>query len=530
LKGVACLAALLLACGSTGLPEAPPAAAPAAPEERADHAAPAAAEYVGAPRPNGVVGGPDATELARSIAGALTGRGDTAEPDGALAATARWFLAEVVAGRPPTSTACERTARRFGYVGTVVTAVAFDLDHPEAPGWREAMAGLPRNLPLTRFSVYVSPGARVAAVVIGAVEATLRPFPRRLAAGGTLRLSGEVAPRFSKARVYVTRPDGTVARASEGARQFDATLTLTAPGAYQVEVMGDGATGPVIVLNAPVYVGVAEVDDVEGKGPVVTAPPAVEARVATLVNEARARLGLAPLAADAELRGLALAHDEDMVAHHFFGHVSPTTGTFDDRTRRANLRVAAAGENVAQAHDADTAFRSLMESPAHRANMVNPRFTHVGIAAVTDGDSGNVDVTLVFARRAPVITSRPTSADLQQRAQAARRAKGLAAVTIDPALQGAAEAGAAALQAGASLEAALAATGAELRRHPRRHVDSSPVCTQLAELFELDDLQERPYMASGALRQLGLAAALVGDAGARKLWLLSAYTGPRCHE
>jgi uncharacterized protein YkwD len=237
-----------------------------------------------------------------------------------------------------------------------------------------------------------------------------------------------------------------VARASEGARQFDATLTLTAPGAYQVEVMGDGATGPVIVVNAPIYVGIAEPDDAEGKAPVVRDPPAVEARLSTLINEARARLGLAPLALDAELRGLALAHDEDMVAHHFFGHVSPTTGSFDDRARRANLRVAAAGENVAQAHDADTAYRSLMESPAHRENMVNPRFTHVGIAAVTDGDSGNVDVTLVFARRAPDITSRPTSADLQKRAQAARRAKGLAPVAIDPALQGAAEAGVAALR------------------------------------------------------------------------------------
>jgi uncharacterized protein YkwD len=512
------------------MPEAPPAATPAAPAEKADHAAPAAEEYVAAPRPNGVAGGPDAAELARAVSGALAGRGDTAEPDGALAATARWFLGEVVEGRPPSSTACERTARRFGYVGTVVTAAAFDLDHPGANGWREAIGALPRNIPLTRFSVYVSPGARVAAVVVGAVEATLRPFPRRLDAGGTLRLRGEIAPRFSRARVYVTRPDGTVARASEGARQFDATLTLTAAGAYQVEVMGDGVTGPVIVVNAPVYVGVAEPDDAEGRGPVVTDPPAVETRLSTLVNEARARLGLAPLAVDAELRQLALAHDEDMVAHHFFGHVSPTTGTFDDRTRRANLRVAAAGENVAQAHDADTAHRSLMESPAHRENMVNPRFTHVGVAAVPDGDSGNVVVTLVFARRAPVISSRPTTSDLQQRAQAARRAKGLGPVAIDAALQAAAQAGAAALQAGASLESALAATGAELRRHPRRHVDSSPVCTQLAELFELDDLQDRRFMASPELRQLGLAAALVGDAGAQKLWLLSAYTGPRCHE
>ena len=37
-------------------------------------------------------------------------------------------------------------------------------------------------------------------------------------------------------------------------------------------------------------------------------------------------------------------------------------------------------------------------------------------------------------------------------------------------------------------------------------------------------------MASPALRQLGLAVAVVGDAGGQKVWLLSAYAGPRCHD
>ena len=77
-----------------------------------------------------------------------------------------------------------------------------------------------------------------------------------------------------------------------------------------------------------------------------------------------------------------------------------------------------------------------MDSPAHRENMVNPRFTHVGIAAVTDVDSGNVVVTLVFARRAPAVTSRPTATDLQQRAQAARRARGLEARRDRPGVAG----------------------------------------------------------------------------------------------
>ena len=173
-RGLACLAALVVACGSAGLPEAPTTGAAT---DKPDEQAPAADQYVAAPRPNGVSGAPEATELGRAISTALAGRGDTPEPDGALAATARWFLSEVVEGRPPTSTACARSARRSGYVGRIVMAVTVDLGQPGTRGWQEAIGTLPRNLPLNRFGVHASAGARVAAVVLGAVEATLQPFP-----------------------------------------------------------------------------------------------------------------------------------------------------------------------------------------------------------------------------------------------------------------------------------------------------------------------------------------------------------------
>jgi hypothetical protein len=186
---------------------------------------------------------------------------------------------------------------------------------------------------------------------------------------------------------------------------------------------------------------------------------------------------------------------------------------------------------VAQAPDADAAYDHLMGSPAHRANMVHPRYTHVGIAAVADAPSGNVLVTLVFARRAPVLTAAPPPAELQQRAQAFRRSKGLGAVQVEPSLQASAEAGARALAGGATPEAALEASGAELRRTSRQRAGSSAqLCTQLAELHELEDLEQRPFLASPALRQLGMAVALTAEAGSQRLWLLSVYTGPRCKE
>src|SRR5204863_1893016 len=115
-------------------------------------------------RPGGVVGGPEADELGRAIDRALRERGDAAEPDGALAEAAGWVLGEAAAQRQPTATACAGVARRFGFVGTVAVSVAFDLAHP-APGWREAIASLPRNFPINRYGVHASPGGGSAAVV-----------------------------------------------------------------------------------------------------------------------------------------------------------------------------------------------------------------------------------------------------------------------------------------------------------------------------------------------------------------------------
>ncbi len=135
------------------------------------------------------------------------------------------------------------------------------------------------------------------------------------------------------------------------------------------------------MFNVPIYVGVPD-DVIASSTGHVTSPEAGEARMLELLNQARKSAGLAALQPDDELTHIARAHSEDMAEHHFFGHVSPTTGSTDDRYRRSGVVVAAFGENVAEADSAETAYDGLMESPGHRANMLGPLFTHVGIAAV----------------------------------------------------------------------------------------------------------------------------------------------------
>jgi uncharacterized protein YkwD len=62
----------------------------------------------------------------------------------------------------------------------------------------------------------------------------------------------------------------------------------------------------------------------------------------------------------------------------------------------AGLAYPLSGENIALAPTAELAHEGLMNSPAYRANILNPGFTRVGIAALRSGEHGLM-VTQEFA-------------------------------------------------------------------------------------------------------------------------------------
>jgi uncharacterized protein YkwD len=109
--------------------------------------------------------------------------------------------------------------------------------------------------------------------------------------------------------------------------------------------------------------------------------PAGEDRMLVLINEARAQVGLSPLHADPLLQQAAREHSADMYQRHYFSHNTPDGKTPFDRLAALRFHYVTAGENLAFATDVDTAFNSLMQSPDHRANIVNPDFRCVGIGA-----------------------------------------------------------------------------------------------------------------------------------------------------
>ena len=101
-----------------------------------------------------------------------------------------------------------------------------------------------------------------------------------------------------------------------------------------------------------------------------------------LLNLARIDAGSDPLAWSAALADVGLAHGLEMYEEGYFSHVSPATGTVADRVGAVGIPYRLVGENLALSPTPESVHEGLFDSPSHRANMLDDRFTRVGVAAV----------------------------------------------------------------------------------------------------------------------------------------------------
>ncbi len=123
-----------------------------------------------------------------------------------------------------------------------------------------------------------------------------------------------------------------------------------------------------------------------------------EARMLALVNREREKMGLHPLQVDPVLVRLARQKCQDMIEQGYFGHISPTLGSPFDMMRAAGVEYFTAGENLAGAATVESAHQALMASSGHRANILNPNYTHIGIGVVAGGPYGKMFCQLFVGR------------------------------------------------------------------------------------------------------------------------------------
>ncbi len=113
-----------------------------------------------------------------------------------------------------------------------------------------------------------------------------------------------------------------------------------------------------------------------------------------LVNSERSKAGLKALQSDNNLVKLARLKAQDMIAKGYFSHTSPTYGSPFEMMKTYGVQYSYAGENLAGASSSPAAHTNLMNSPGHRANILNGNFTKVGIGVVSGGPYGKMFVQL----------------------------------------------------------------------------------------------------------------------------------------
>ena len=105
-----------------------------------------------------------------------------------------------------------------------------------------------------------------------------------------------------------------------------------------------------------------------------------------LVNAERAKAGCSPLTENAKLTKAAQDHSQDMADHQNMSHTGSDGSSMSDRLARVGYAFRTAGENVAYGYSsAESVMDGWMNSPGHKANILNCAFKEIGIGLARPG-------------------------------------------------------------------------------------------------------------------------------------------------
>lgn len=341
---------------------------------RAGEKPPAAAIWaadVAAPHP--LAAGADAPLYARCGA-----------PDAALSRVAAAVVRMRADGKaPPHALALAELVRAAGapYVGPRAWSLASDdADRivSRLERWTRAAPALPMRCGVARGAS--RDGTPLVAAVAAPAPADLEPMPSRARSGQWLALEARLRVRAQGAKVVLLGPRGRPRRVlgSLSGGVVRSRFALDQPGRWLVQLVADLDEGPRPVVEVTVFVDVPPEPDRESPAVKVAQSPA---GLGALLAAARRAEGLAPLARDAALDRVALAHAERMARR---GHVAHDAGDGSptERVERAGIEARRVGENVGSAPSVERIHHALWRSPSHRENMLHPDHRRVGIALV----------------------------------------------------------------------------------------------------------------------------------------------------
>jgi len=276
-------------------------------------------------------------------------------------------------------------------------------------------------------------------------QAVFDEMPRAYRGDEMLKVSGILLGDLERPDVLVMAPGGDVeplqVREREGG-VFEASTELPdVPGEHWVEVLATGRMGPQVVALFPVYV------DVEPPSVVVLKPVPDESGLGSqeaerlmfrLLNSDRRRYGLPSLKWDDAIAVIARDHSADMRDVGYFAHVSPSGLTLRNRFDAASFAAYSMGENISRNDLVADAQAGLMQSLGHRANILNAKFTHVGVGVVEGRDTygqKTLFLTQNFAVPQRRLTPLQVRGEVEERLGELRLRQGHSRLEIDSVLQ-----------------------------------------------------------------------------------------------
>lgn len=117
-----------------------------------------------------------------------------------------------------------------------------------------------------------------------------------------------------------------------------------------------------------------------------------------LINQPRANNGLSALKIDSELQRVARIKAQDMVNNNYFDHNSPTYGTPFNMMKNFGITYKTAGENIAGNSSNSATVTAWMNSPGHKANILNNSYNYTGLAVVSSPRYGKIYVQMFIGK------------------------------------------------------------------------------------------------------------------------------------
>lgn len=118
-------------------------------------------------------------------------------------------------------------------------------------------------------------------------------------------------------------------------------------------------------------------------------------KVLAQTNIQRQKNGLPSLQYNSSLSESAAKKANDMFTHNYWAHTSPSGTTPWDFFKEVDYRYSIAGENLARDfYDTESLMSGWMNSPTHKANIINSKYQEIGIGVV-NGTLGGIKTTLV---------------------------------------------------------------------------------------------------------------------------------------